>query len=157
MFLPHADDVLTSALDGGTNRPMTCYIAPLSAFTQLAARKGHSVCARSGASKRSRVSGSTIRHGSRKLCACSRISCSTATTSVSAPVRRPSLWLAGMRSLPYTEEIGPAGEGLGNAVQGFTFVHTCPEPPHCANILFRHVTLISAAYNLSRTLDHGSL
>ncbi|KZV94567.1 glycoside hydrolase family 15 protein [Exidia glandulosa HHB12029] len=38
-----------------------------------------------------------------------------------------------------TEEIGPAGEGLGNAVQGFT-----------------HVTLISAAYNLSRTLDQGS-
>ncbi|TDL30070.1 glycoside hydrolase family 15 protein [Rickenella mellea] len=34
-----------------------------------------------------------------------------------------------------TEEISPAGEGLGNAVQGFT-----------------HVTLISAAYNLSRTL-----
>lgn len=39
-----------------------------------------------------------------------------------------------------TEEIGPAGEGLGNAVQGFT-----------------HVTLISAAYNLSRTLDHGAI
>lgn len=39
-----------------------------------------------------------------------------------------------------TEEIGPAGEGLGNAVQGFT-----------------HVTLISTAYNLSRTLEHGSL
>ncbi|KAH7105779.1 Six-hairpin glycosidase [Auriculariales sp. MPI-PUGE-AT-0066] len=38
-----------------------------------------------------------------------------------------------------TEEIGPAGEGLGNAVQGFT-----------------HVTLISAAYNLSRTLEHGN-
>ncbi|KAF8507955.1 Six-hairpin glycosidase [Hysterangium stoloniferum] len=39
-----------------------------------------------------------------------------------------------------TEEIGQAGEGLGNAVQGFT-----------------HVTLISAAYNLSRTLSqsHG--
>jgi len=34
-----------------------------------------------------------------------------------------------------TEEISDAGEGLGNAVQGFT-----------------HVTLISAAYNLSRTL-----
>ncbi|THH07114.1 hypothetical protein EW145_g3617 [Phellinidium pouzarii] len=34
-----------------------------------------------------------------------------------------------------TEEISAAGEGLGNAVQGFT-----------------HVTLISAAYNLSRTL-----
>ncbi|ESK89077.1 glycoside hydrolase family 15 protein [Moniliophthora roreri MCA 2997] len=34
-----------------------------------------------------------------------------------------------------TEEISQAGEGLGNAVQGFT-----------------HVTLISAAYNLSRTL-----
>ncbi|KAF8434283.1 glycoside hydrolase family 15 protein [Boletus edulis BED1] len=34
-----------------------------------------------------------------------------------------------------TEEISEAGEGLGNAVQGFT-----------------HVTLISAAYNLSRTL-----
>ncbi|KIJ55275.1 glycoside hydrolase family 15 protein [Sphaerobolus stellatus SS14] len=34
-----------------------------------------------------------------------------------------------------TEEIGLAGEGLGNAVQGFT-----------------HVTLISAAYNLSRTI-----
>ncbi|THG94157.1 hypothetical protein EW026_g7259 [Hermanssonia centrifuga] len=32
-----------------------------------------------------------------------------------------------------TEEISPAGDGLGNAVQGFT-----------------HVTLISAAYNLSR-------
>ncbi|PPR04720.1 hypothetical protein CVT24_011842 [Panaeolus cyanescens] len=37
-----------------------------------------------------------------------------------------------------TEEISDAGEALGNAVQGFT-----------------HVTLISAAYNLSRTL-HGS-
>ncbi|KAF8323514.1 Six-hairpin glycosidase, partial [Cantharellus anzutake] len=37
----------------------------------------------------------------------------------------------------FTEEISPAGEGLGNAVQGFT-----------------HVTLISAAYNLSRTLGH---
>ncbi|KAJ7087909.1 glycoside hydrolase family 15 protein [Mycena belliarum] len=35
-----------------------------------------------------------------------------------------------------TEEISDAGEGLGNAVQGFT-----------------HVTLISAAYNLSRTLE----
>ncbi|KAI9463813.1 glycoside hydrolase family 15 protein [Boletus coccyginus] len=34
-----------------------------------------------------------------------------------------------------TEEISESGEGLGNAVQGFT-----------------HVTLISAAYNLSRTL-----
>ncbi|KAI5120458.1 hypothetical protein M0805_008505 [Coniferiporia weirii] len=37
-----------------------------------------------------------------------------------------------------TEEISAAGEGLGNAVQGFT-----------------HVTLISAAYNLSRTLATG--
>ncbi|KAJ3823795.1 glycoside hydrolase family 15 protein [Lentinula raphanica] len=36
-----------------------------------------------------------------------------------------------------TEEISDAGEGLGNAVQGFT-----------------HVTLISAAYNLSRTLGY---
>lgn len=36
-----------------------------------------------------------------------------------------------------TEEVGQAGEGLGNAVQGFT-----------------HVTLISAAYNLSRTISH---
>jgi len=36
-----------------------------------------------------------------------------------------------------TEEISDAGEALGNAVQGFT-----------------HVTLISAAYNLSRTLHH---
>lgn len=35
----------------------------------------------------------------------------------------------------WSEEISPAGEGLGNAVQGFT-----------------HVTLISAAFNLSRTL-----
>ncbi|KAJ7763200.1 glycoside hydrolase family 15 protein [Mycena maculata] len=35
-----------------------------------------------------------------------------------------------------TEEISEAGEGLGNAVQGFT-----------------HVTLISAAYNLSRTME----
>lgn len=35
-----------------------------------------------------------------------------------------------------TEEIGQAGEGMGNAVQGFT-----------------HVTLISAAYNLSRTIS----
>lgn len=35
-----------------------------------------------------------------------------------------------------TEEISDAGEALGNAVQGFT-----------------HVTLISAAYNLSRTLN----
>ncbi|KAJ7202147.1 glycoside hydrolase family 15 protein [Mycena pura] len=35
-----------------------------------------------------------------------------------------------------TEEISDAGEGLGNAVQGFT-----------------HVTLISAAYNLSRTME----
>jgi len=34
-----------------------------------------------------------------------------------------------------TEEISPSGEGLGNAVQGFT-----------------HVTLISAAFNLSRTM-----
>ncbi|KAG7088984.1 hypothetical protein E1B28_012930 [Marasmius oreades] len=34
-----------------------------------------------------------------------------------------------------TEEVSKSGEGLGNAVQGFT-----------------HVTLISAAYNLSRTL-----
>lgn len=39
-----------------------------------------------------------------------------------------------------TEEISPAGEGLGNAVQGFT-----------------HVTLISAAFNLSRTMKKGSL
>ncbi|KAF8914864.1 glycoside hydrolase family 15 protein [Mucidula mucida] len=37
-----------------------------------------------------------------------------------------------------TEEVSEAGEGLGNAVQGFT-----------------HVTLISAAYNLSRTLTHS--
>ncbi|KAI9460245.1 glycoside hydrolase family 15 protein [Lactarius psammicola] len=37
-----------------------------------------------------------------------------------------------------TEEISPAGEGLGNAVQGFT-----------------HVTLISAAFNLSRTMKKG--
>ncbi|KAF5365314.1 hypothetical protein D9758_005431 [Tetrapyrgos nigripes] len=37
-----------------------------------------------------------------------------------------------------TEEISDAGEGLGNAVQGFT-----------------HVTLISAAYNLSKTLQGG--
>jgi len=37
----------------------------------------------------------------------------------------------------FSEEISSAGEGLGNAVQGFT-----------------HVTLISAAYNLSRTLGH---
>jgi len=35
----------------------------------------------------------------------------------------------------YTEEVSTGGEGLGNAVQGFT-----------------HVTLISAAYHLSRTL-----
>jgi len=35
----------------------------------------------------------------------------------------------------FSEEISAAGEGLGNAVQGFT-----------------HVTLISAAFNLSRTL-----
>ncbi|KZT59027.1 glycoside hydrolase family 15 protein [Calocera cornea HHB12733] len=35
----------------------------------------------------------------------------------------------------WSEEISPAGEGLGNAIQGFT-----------------HVTLISASYNLSRTL-----
>ncbi|KAF8264424.1 glycoside hydrolase family 15 protein [Lactarius quietus] len=39
-----------------------------------------------------------------------------------------------------TEEISPAGEGLGNAVQGFT-----------------HVTLISAAFNLSRTMKKGSI
>ncbi|EIN12133.1 glycoside hydrolase family 15 protein [Punctularia strigosozonata HHB-11173 SS5] len=39
-----------------------------------------------------------------------------------------------------TEEISDAGEALGNAVQGFT-----------------HVTLISAAYNLSRTLEKVSL
>ncbi|KZP01439.1 glycoside hydrolase family 15 protein [Calocera viscosa TUFC12733] len=39
-----------------------------------------------------------------------------------------------------SEEISPAGEGLGNAVQGFT-----------------HVTLISASYNLSRTLAGGRL
>ncbi|KAL1722983.1 glycoside hydrolase family 15 protein [Schizophyllum commune] len=38
-----------------------------------------------------------------------------------------------------TEEISEAGEGLGNAVQGFT-----------------HVTLISAAYNLSRNLQRSS-
>ncbi|KIK68510.1 glycoside hydrolase family 15 protein [Collybiopsis luxurians FD-317 M1] len=37
-----------------------------------------------------------------------------------------------------TEEISDAGEGLGNAVQGFT-----------------HVTLISAAHNLSRTWGHN--
>ncbi|KAG8902035.1 hypothetical protein FRB99_004859 [Tulasnella sp. 403] len=37
----------------------------------------------------------------------------------------------------FSEEISAAGEGLGNAVQGFT-----------------HVTLISAAYNLSRNLGH---
>ncbi|TRM60616.1 glycoside hydrolase family 15 protein [Schizophyllum amplum] len=37
-----------------------------------------------------------------------------------------------------TEEISEAGEGLGNAVQGFT-----------------HVTLISAAYNLSRNLSRS--
>jgi len=36
-----------------------------------------------------------------------------------------------------TEEISESGEGLGNAVQGFT-----------------HVTLISAAYNLSRTMKN---
>ncbi|EIM83391.1 glycoside hydrolase family 15 protein [Stereum hirsutum FP-91666 SS1] len=35
-----------------------------------------------------------------------------------------------------TEEISPSGDGLGNAVQGFT-----------------HVTLISAAFNLSRTMS----
>ncbi|KAI0067863.1 glycoside hydrolase family 15 protein [Artomyces pyxidatus] len=35
-----------------------------------------------------------------------------------------------------TEEISPSGDGLGNAVQGFT-----------------HVTLISAAFNLSRTMQ----
>jgi len=40
----------------------------------------------------------------------------------------------------WSEEISPAGEGLGNAVQGFT-----------------HVTLISASYNLSRTLAGGHL
>ncbi|KAI0252616.1 glycoside hydrolase family 15 protein [Lactifluus subvellereus] len=39
-----------------------------------------------------------------------------------------------------TEEISPAGEGLGNAVQGFT-----------------HVTLISAAFNLSRTMKRRGL
>ncbi|GJJ11328.1 hypothetical protein Clacol_005560 [Clathrus columnatus] len=39
-----------------------------------------------------------------------------------------------------TEEIGLAGEGLGNAVQGFT-----------------HVTLISAAFNLSRTLERRDI
>lgn len=38
----------------------------------------------------------------------------------------------------FSEEISSAGEGLGNAVQGFT-----------------HVTLISAAYNLSRMLGHS--
>ncbi|KZV77612.1 glycoside hydrolase family 15 protein [Peniophora sp. CONT] len=36
-----------------------------------------------------------------------------------------------------TEEVSPSGDGLGNAVQGFT-----------------HVTLISAAFNLSRTLGY---
>jgi len=39
-----------------------------------------------------------------------------------------------------TEEISPSGEGLGNAVQGFT-----------------HVTLISAAFNLSRTMKRKGL
>ncbi|KAF9448768.1 glycoside hydrolase family 15 protein [Macrolepiota fuliginosa MF-IS2] len=39
-----------------------------------------------------------------------------------------------------SEEISDSGESLGNAVQGFT-----------------HVTLISAAYNLSRTLNKGSV
>ncbi|KAH9982232.1 glycoside hydrolase family 15 protein [Lactifluus volemus] len=39
-----------------------------------------------------------------------------------------------------TEEISPAGEGLGNAVQGFT-----------------HVTLISAAFNLSRTMKRRGM
>ncbi|KAL5501916.1 hypothetical protein ACEPAH_9177 [Sanghuangporus vaninii] len=39
-----------------------------------------------------------------------------------------------------TEEISSSGEGMGNAVQGFT-----------------HVTLISAAYNLSRTLATGAM
>ncbi|KAK7448045.1 hypothetical protein VKT23_013802 [Stygiomarasmius scandens] len=39
-----------------------------------------------------------------------------------------------------TEEITDAGDALGNAVQGFT-----------------HVTLISAAYNLSRTLTSGKV
>ncbi|KAI0005471.1 glycoside hydrolase family 15 protein [Russula compacta] len=39
-----------------------------------------------------------------------------------------------------TEEISPSGEGLGNAVQGFT-----------------HVTLISAAFNLSRTMKRRGL
>lgn len=39
-----------------------------------------------------------------------------------------------------TEEISDSGEGLGNAVQGFT-----------------HVTLISAAYNLSRTMASSRL
>jgi GH15 family glucan-1,4-alpha-glucosidase len=36
----------------------------------------------------------------------------------------------------YSEEISPGGEGLGNTPQAFS-----------------HVTLISAAYNLDRSLD----
>jgi GH15 family glucan-1,4-alpha-glucosidase len=36
----------------------------------------------------------------------------------------------------YAEETGPSGEALGNFPQAFT-----------------HLTLISAAYNLNRTLD----
>ncbi|CCA77241.1 hypothetical protein PIIN_11224 [Serendipita indica DSM 11827] len=38
----------------------------------------------------------------------------------------------------FTEEVSVAGEGLGNAVQGFT-----------------HVTMISTAFHLSRSLRKG--
>ncbi|PPQ68532.1 hypothetical protein CVT25_005454 [Psilocybe cyanescens] len=55
-----------------------------------------------------------------------------------------------------TEEISVAGEALGNAVQGFTYaLFSSYVYLHSSdNFSFiSHVTLISAAYNLSRTLN----
>ncbi|KAJ2994573.1 hypothetical protein NUW54_g7529 [Trametes sanguinea] len=53
-----------------------------------------------------------------------------------------------------TEEISDAGEALGNAVQGFTYVLLAVALAFQADLdgdhTYRHVTLISAAYNLSR-------
>jgi GH15 family glucan-1,4-alpha-glucosidase len=56
-----------------------------------------------------------------------------------------------------TEEISDSGEALGNHVQGFRYASGRFHSERRLTTVTSHVTLISAAYNLSRTLEQHKL